>query len=405
MTCHERCCGPYYTLLLALAVDGESSEAPPGVDEKVWATIAANQGKCERVCTCRSLAGGLFSLLHARVFCLLEAIDSGCSLVGTPMMPLTPYLNARYCGEAGDGGWDCHLEPLSTCDGEGTVIYAEPLFEANREKLAKFGQRGELAIFGALAAWVARPKPHLRDWIERNASSDCLAVHVRHGDRLRDPEARRASTAHFAKAAVRLCGIHGISRIRLMSDDRDALFSLRALLAPLAVDFLDIAALPSSMIASRDEIMVKIFRRRHDRLAAAEHDEHFDEAFQLLAEAHVLARCEVFLGSMISNVDHAIVELMASRRRRPVIYDLNGMLWAPGAPEHSEQDIARSDRLVFPAWVRGKSTVLLNLTKNTTTVSPHPKRRRPRPRTNNKRATPTEVNRAVVPQSEVPRRL
>ena len=54
--------------------------------------------------------------------------------------------------------------------------------------------------------------------------------------------------------------------------------------------------------------------RAEDRGADAS-DVAFDEALQLFAQVHILARHRVFLGWQASNIDHAVVELMASCRR------------------------------------------------------------------------------------------
>ena len=102
--------------------------------------------------------------------------------------------------------------------------------------------------------------------------------------------------------------------------------------------------------------MAAWFKQR-DRGADAS-DVAFDEALQLFAQVHILARHRVFLGWQASNIDHAVVELMASCRRWPVYYDVEGWVWAPGCYEFGlekfTKEVVATQRPALPAWAQSR---------------------------------------------------
>ena len=54
-----------------------------------------------------------------------------------------------------------------------------------------------------------------------------------------------------------------------------------------------------------------------------------DEGMQLFAGILIMARCAAFVGTLVSNLGSAIVELMATVRHPPVFFDLLGDMYRP----------------------------------------------------------------------------
>ena len=204
-----------------------------------------------------------------------------------------------------------------------------------------------------------------------------LAVHVRHGDRMKDAVKRDSSTSSFIHEAARLCAIHGLTVVNVMTDDEAALARFRAELGSGGVR---VVAMPADEFPSHELLrhgrgdvqmngaLAKQLRETRKGGAPASRrqrdDASYDEALQLFTQVRVLARsARVFLGSMWSNVDHAIVELMAACRHWPVTYDVNGAVWAAGYPDMKQTHLMRfeADRIArlsptLPAWARRRAS-------------------------------------------------
>ena len=368
------------TIDVARASDCDAADAPRAAFRRL---IEATQADCSRRCSCHGLNGGLFSSVRARAFCLLHALAAGCALVATPGGEIRSYVNHAHCSDP--SGWLCHLAPISACDAGAPEVHelgeVMEQFTASVPQLRwvanRTGLLSELAVFGELVAWVLRPSPGLRETIaarraQLNLSDEStLAVHIRHGDRVKSRGARDASARKFAHAAARLLGAHGLTAAHVMTDDPRAYETFRSALATrhhratgIVVTRFPPDAFPSSAaLEAIDESnggaagasgaeMAEWFRQR-DRGADAS-DVAFDEALQLFAQVHILARHRVFLGWQASNIDHAVVELMASCRRWPVYYDVEGWIWAPGCYEFGlekfTKEIVTTQRPALPAW-------------------------------------------------------
>ena len=202
------------------ASDCDAADAPRAAFRRL---IEATQADCSRQCSCHGLNGGLFSSVRARAFCLLHALAAGCALVATPGGEIRSYVNHAHCSDT--SGWLCHLAPLSTCDAEPPEIreLGEVMeqFSASVPQLRwvanRTGLLSELAIFGELVAWVLRPSRLTKHRGAPRASElsdeSTLAVHIRHGDRVKSRGARDASARSLrTRRALARAATHGRSR-------------------------------------------------------------------------------------------------------------------------------------------------------------------------------------------------
>jgi hypothetical protein len=202
-----------------------------------------------RLCQCGyPMTGGLFSMLHGRIDCLLLAFLENCTLVDhgeQKVFNKQEYVNKAACGPGVDhiaSPWLCYFAPLSTCSrvndsgfaqrGQLQSLYTRPRCDVFRQRAREVqrrtGLRSTLLLRSELLVYAMRPNErlatHIHTWAQRmglRSQADfarCLAVHIRHTDKHGVPADEKQHTA-FVGAAADLADVYGHDVINYMTDD------------------------------------------------------------------------------------------------------------------------------------------------------------------------------------------
>ena len=176
------------------------------------ATCGTDAAKPLCACHHRLRGSGLFSQLHGRLDCLLQAFVEDCILVDRADLEENLIVNKVYfgCDVRGEGlpsPWECYFQPLSTCTAndvtkskKGRQIQTFKATENCRvfgahSKIIKhrFGLSTPLLLRSELLAYLMRPNARLQDSVAKWSQNmqlttaedfnSCLAVHVRHTDK------------------------------------------------------------------------------------------------------------------------------------------------------------------------------------------------------------------------------
>ena len=330
--------------------------------------------------------GGALSDVRRLAYALMYAIVKDCSLVSMwPSYSKTNRSSSlttstelrRRCGTKSRQGLRCYFLPPSTCrdsDVEQQGGGRRTQFSLINFNLAphlaavqaKTGLHSEMLIMGTLVAWIMRPQPELSEAIlhygtllglsQPGARQRRLSVHIRHGDKhslyakhLRN-ESWRVQPQNFDAWARRVAADLGFDSALFMTDDAGAMDALLPSSRPPPRDrwssndgFFALApaprvCLPSYAIGSFGKSHLPAVRnlmklhkpkesaeieRRTANLTQTCGPKHLiDDGIQLFAGVLLLAQTSAFVGTQISNVDAATVELMATLRYPPTVFDV-----------------------------------------------------------------------------------
>ena len=276
-------------------------------------------------------------------------------------------------------GLHCYFRPISTCTLNETIapeehsdVNIDKRLESDKVKpfrmdhtffphkfldkiIARTGLHSEVLIMGTLIAWIMRPQPELEQAIRFYGAAAGLdrpgarhrrvAVHVRHGDKhslyskhLKN-ESWRVSTESFNNWARKVAADIGAERAFLMSDDTSVVRTLTNGTDP----FFDLVPAPLECLPTYKAGVfgqkripnaisyIKVLRSKaagevKDASALCGRSYMIDDGIQLFSGVVMLANSAAFVGTQISNIDAATVELMATLRHPPTFFDvLNDM--------------------------------------------------------------------------------
>lgn len=390
---------------------------PPGHEEplaRLRELIVRTQqpASCNRVCTLTSAYhGGALADIRRLAYALMYAINNDCALVSlwpsysktnkSASMTTSAELRRR-CSVPDRKGMRCYFLPPSPCaemERPAAMAYEKSFaldrvfeLETQFQKLhTKTGLHSEVLVMGTLLAWIMRPQPELRDAVEFYGSSlgfaepgarhRRVALHIRHGDkhslyaRHMKNNSWRVSPRSFEAWGRRVAADLGLDRAVFMTDDPAAMDSLapphggdgffalapapRECLPSYAAGTLGKHAAPAVMMLMRlhRERESALVEKRAANISVACGPRYLvDDGIQLFAGVMLLAQAAAFVGTQISNVDAATIELMATLRFPPMVYDvLNDVhraclsdeaVWYGGIHTHRRELV--NDRLAGP---------------------------------------------------------
>jgi hypothetical protein len=245
------------------------------------------------------------------------------------------------------------------------------------------GLYSELLIMGTLLSWVMRPQPELEEAVLRYGRTlrldvpgvrhRRLAMHIRRADKHSlNPSSNRArkeqrkddlwriSDQSYITWSRRVASVIGAEHTLFMSDDAGLLFGPRALEAQGSDGFFRHVPAPASCVPSfaaglmckshvalggngatkcqnRNSPMHKLLgtltmksaRSPEDPPASCGPDYFVDEGVQFYAGLLIMAHCDAFVGTQVSNIATTVVELMASVHHPPLYFDLLGDMYRP----------------------------------------------------------------------------
>ena len=331
---------------------------------------------CERRCRLNSAYhGGALADVRRLAYALMYAVTHNCALVTewphnrktineSSLLTTSAELRSR-CANENRKGFRCYFQPPSTChqvntpsphamefDLDGGLFKLERCLDRINQLT---GLRSELLIMGSLVSWIMRPQPELREAIQlygraagfdgRGVRERNIAMHVRHGDKHSlypkhmKNDSWRVSAQSFEAWGRRVAASIGAERTLYMTDDPQVMRSLeersdgffrlvpagRACIPSYAAGMLGKHHIPAAVQLirmHRDEITGKA-RRKIDAASAGCGPAYLaDDGIQLFAGVYLLAQCGAFIGTQLSNIDAAVVELMATRRHPPIMFDV-----------------------------------------------------------------------------------
>jgi hypothetical protein len=306
----------------------------------------------------------------------------------------------RRCAESGRPGLLCYLQPVSVCN-DAAASPADKAFSLDKyfhldtylDRVRQLtGLRSEVLVMGTLVSWIMRPQPELREATifygtrmglhVPGARHRRIAMHVRKGDKhslyakhMRN-ESWRVSARSFEMWGRRIAADVGAERVLYMTDDMNVMMDLAA--SKAGEGFFSLVPGPRECLPSYSAGVLgkhhvpaaKTLAQLHGTRASQKTAElagnasaacgqayFVDDGIQLFAGLALLAQCGSFVGTQISNVDAAAVELMATLRHPPTVFDvLNDMhraclsdeqVWFGGVHQHrrpsGEDRLARGD--------------------------------------------------------------
>ena len=306
----------------------------------------------------------------------MYAVTHDCALTGnwpyfsrtinnSAIFTTNPEMRNR-CAASGRKGLRCYFLPTSTC--HNSTVPTEFKMDLNLDKMFDLGinldkvrqltgLRSEVLIMGTLVAWVMRPQPELREAIlrygtaaglaEPGARHRRIAMHVRHGDKhsLYSKHMRehswRVGAQSFDAWGRRVAADLGAERALYMTDDPrvmsalessgDGFFRLvpapRDCMPSYAAGVLGKHHVPAALTLNKMHLWSEqTSRRAADASAACGPRYLVDDGIQLFAGVYLLGQCAALIGTQLSNIDAAAVELMATLRHPPTFFDvLNDM--------------------------------------------------------------------------------
>ena len=343
---------------------------------------------CTRICRLASAYhGGALADVRRIAYALMYAVTHDCSLTGnwpyfghtangSAFITTNPEMRQR-CTSSGRKGLRCYFLPTSTCDNVtaptatrwGLKLDQKFHLGVTLDKVRqRTGLRSEVLIMGTLVAWVMRPQPELREAIlrygtaaglaEPGARHRRIAMHVRHGDKhsLYSKHMKehgwRVGAQSFDAWGRRVAADIGAERALYMTDDPRVMSALessgddffRLVPAPrncmpsYAAGVLGKHHIPAATTLSKMHQKSKsdaTSLRAADASAACGPRYLVDDGIQLFAGVYLLGQCAALIGTQISNIDAAAVELQATLRHPPTFYDvLNDMHRACLSDEH-----------------------------------------------------------------------
>jgi hypothetical protein len=360
---------------------------------------------CTRQCTLtNAYHGGALADVRRIAYALMYAVTHECALVGLwPAYEKTGGMAAvttsvalrKRCTESGRLGMHCYFMPLSTCHGSSTKAAFHRKFALDQkfhldvylDRLQQqTGLRSEVLVMGTLLSWIMRPQPELSEAITRYGNAmqlgqagsrhRCIGMHVRHGDKhsLYSKHMRnhswRVAAESFDVWGRRVAANTGADRVLFMTDDAGLMDQLTS----PAGSIFNLVPAPRTCLPSyeagvfgkqripaahnlarlhRQKESEAVSRRASGVSAICGPDYLIDDGIQLFAGVALLGQCASFIGTQISNIDAAAVELQATLRHPPKFYDvLNDMhraclsderVWFGGV--HSSMRELHKDRL------------------------------------------------------------
>lgn len=338
--------------------------------------ILSTQQQCHRRCNLtQAYHGGALSDVRRLAYALMYAVNRNCALVtdwpeyrGTQnnaaTMTTSPELRRR-CAESGRGALQCYFLPTSTCsrsETKGTVkrfILDKVFFLDEQLRIIQLrtGLTSEVLIMGQLLAWVMRPQSELQEAIQLYGSRlgfdvpgvrhRRIALHMRKGDKhsLYSKHMRnhswRVSADSFDAWSRRVAADLGAEGALYMTDSGLAMKSLAEShggdgffqLAPAPRDCMPSYGagalgkhhVPAAMLQKKlhyARISAQLSIKADNASASCGPRYLIDDGIQLFAGVALLAQCYAFVGTLISNVDSAVVELQGALRFPPTYFDV-----------------------------------------------------------------------------------
>lgn len=338
--------------------------------------IVSTQQQCHRICNLtQAYHGGALSDARRLAYALMYAVNRNCALItdwpeyrGTEnnaaTMTTSPELRKR-CAESGRRGIQCYFLPLSLCYKTNTLgpvkhFVLDKVFfldEQLRRIQLRTGLTSEVLIMGQLLAWVMRPQPELREAITlygTHLGFDApgvrhrrVALHVRRGDKhsLYTKHMRnhswRVSTESFDAWTRRVAADLGAEHTLYMTDSSlvmnglavshggDGFFQLapspRDCMPSIGAGALGKHHVPAANLQKKlhsAKLSAQVSNKASNASALCGPRYLIDDGIQLFAGVALLAQCHAFVGTQISNVDSAVVELQSALRFPPTYFDV-----------------------------------------------------------------------------------
>ena len=338
--------------------------------------------QCTRICGIRKSlwVGGSAQNLRRLAHMLLQATLAECALVGhwPPWMYASVATGQELraaCSSSNRPSLHCYFRPPSSCSprppgdaSSSSFSFLNSQYDLSRglDQVAnRTGLRSEVLIMGTLLSWIMRPEPELASAVRRygaalgfdendrafaGARHRNIALHMRRGDKysLHAKHMRnhtwRVSPEAYVAWGRRVAADIGAERVLFMTDDPavdlEALSGrlFRSAPAPRACtpSYLAASAVRATKgathtsaakglhtLGAHPEIVADRTRGREAELARDCGPSLFvDDGIQLFAGMLLLAQCAAFIGTQISNIGAAIVELMATHSHPPVFHDV-----------------------------------------------------------------------------------
>ena len=281
----------------------------------------------------------------------------------------------QRCLDSGRKGLLCYFQPVSKCSkldkgaaagSSGSAPTFDKHFELgpafhlddHLDKIMRLtGLRSELLVMGTLVSWVMRPQPELSEAIflygaqagfnVPGARHRRVAIHVRKGDKhslyakhMRN-HSWRVSASSFDAWGRRVAADLGAERALYMTDDRGVMDALTA--SHGGDGFFNLVPAPRECLPSygagvfgKHHIPAAVnLAKMHSPRAMRQASERAgnntaicgpsylnDDGIQLFAGVALLGQCGSFIGTQISNVDAASIELQATLHHPPAVFDV-----------------------------------------------------------------------------------
>ena len=342
-----------------------------------------NPAECVRTCSLRNSVhvGGAMQNMRRVAHAVMQAALKNCA-IHSPW-PAWVYAHEttsvemrERCTSERRKSLECYFLPISNCtsDSRGASSSKFQFLDAYKDVsdmldhvAEQTGLRSELLIMGTLLSWIMRPQRELRAALEQYgaqrglgllaARHKYIGMHLRRGDKYSlysrhlQHNAYRITPSSFAMWGRRVAAQLGMDRVLYMSDDSNLKLDPRnesrglflqaptsAVCRPSAHGKLNIGAFEGKH-ASATQVLKTIrlrsatfgpqMREVVNTTPACISPLFADDGIQFYAGMMMLAHSASFIGTQISNIDMAIVELMATRHFPPSVYDVLNDLTRP----------------------------------------------------------------------------
>ena len=342
-----------------------------------------NPPECVRTCSLRGSVhiGGAMQNMRRIAHAVMQAALKNCAISN----PWPSWIFAHEttsvemrerCTSERRKSLECYFLPISNCtsDSRGASSskfqYLDAYMDVSDmlDRVAEqTGLRSELLIMGTLLSWIMRPQRELRAALEQYgaqrgldlpaARHNYIGMHLRRGDKYSlysrhlQHNAYRITPSSFAIWGRRVAAQLGMHRVLYMSDDKALNLDPRNESRGL---FLQAPTSAMCRPSAHSKFNIGGFEGRHGssttvlksiRLRAATFGPIMrgvvsttpacisplfaDDGIQLYAGMMMLAHSASFIGTQISNIDMAIVELMATQHFPPSVHDVLNDLTRP----------------------------------------------------------------------------
>lgn len=220
------------------------------------------------------------------------------------------------------------------------------------------GLTSSLLVNSEILSYLMRPNKVLVDDVARWAKrlgvehqsdlNSAVSVHIRHGDK-RAVDMEEKNRTRIVGVTASMVRLLGSKNVLLMTDDQRASKIMHTLpLLPAHSQQGDDAIRTEGKLQSLNVVEIPFSEVRKSESIVPSNEEvdtTMDPAGLLFVQVILLSQAQMLIGTQVSNVDRAIVELMAAVKYPPRVFDMYMDTYAPCANRESHTDWAeRSEK-------------------------------------------------------------